>query len=265
MGWFFRKIPICFPCLPFPGLWLCSSRENSPQKIPSKPRPPPKNPLKIIKTIPKKSRKFPPRIPGKLTTTGIAHEQLQPHPEQSNIPKKPTFGRYLQRGKAWGIPNTGEKGLEMAAIPKKPRSEAPLPPQGRGLAPIPAASPRKTWGFGDQRWENPGSSMDLNSVLSSFPLPGCPSSASKNSQTQVPTQLLQLQGLREGIQRKKFPKNSRRSGSKNRILFPCPPSLGSHSNVTIRKKKTNGKKKKKIGKRKGIPKGREVGKEGIPG
>lgn len=243
MGWFFRKIPICFPCLPFPGIWLCSSRENS-----------------------QKSRKFPPRIPGKLTTTGIAHEQLQPHPEQSNIPKKTTFGRYLQRGKAWGTPNAGEKGLEMAAIPKKPRSEAPLPPQGRGLAPIPAASPRKTWGFGDQRWENPGSSMDLNSVLSSFPLPGCPSSASKNSQTQVPTQLSQLQGLREGIQRKKFPKNSRRSGSKNRILFPCPPSLGSHSNVTIRKKKTNGKKKKKkIGKRKGIPKGREVGKEGIPG
>lgn len=69
---------------------------------------------------------------------------------------------------------------------------------------------------------------------------------SKNSQLGSYSTLAVLQGFKEKDPRKKFPKNRRRSGSKNRILFPSHPRCSrSVPTATLQSGKIKPKKKKK--------------------
>lgn len=74
-------------------------------------------------------------------------------------------------------------------------------------------------------------------------LPRCPSSTPRIPSS-VPPQHSQFQGFKEKDPRKKFPKNRRRSGSKNRILFPSHPRCSrSVPTATLQSGKKNQKKK----------------------
>lgn len=140
-----------------PGKFLKKEKNSLPKK----------NPLERIKKNSQKSQKFPPRIPGKFTTRRDCQGAAPTSSRKIQHSQKTNAWSLFTTRKTQGIPNLGKKRAGNGSHSQKKTRR-------RGLAPIPAASPKKKKpGFWDQRWENPGSSTDFNSVLSSFPLPRC--------------------------------------------------------------------------------------------
>lgn len=175
LGYFLEGFPF-LSCLPFPEIWLHSSRENS-QKNPLKT--PQKSPGEKKKNISPKPKTSLPKFQENTRHTGIANCQLRTHPEKSNIPKKTTFGHYLQQGKAQGIPKVGIKGAGNGShSQKKHGARHRSHPKGKAWLPF----SRKNVGI-------LGLEVGKSRLIHAFKLgfllvllPRCPSSTSKNSQ-----------------------------------------------------------------------------------
>lgn len=134
---FFRDIPVflfffSMPAIPRdlaalqPGKFLKKEKNSLPKK----------NPLERIKKNSQKSQKFPPRIPGKFTTRRDCQGAAPTSSRKIQHSQKTNAWSLFTTRKTQGIPNLGKKRAGNGSHSQKK-------PRRRGLAPIPAASPKK--------------------------------------------------------------------------------------------------------------------------
>lgn len=121
-----------FSCLPFPGIWLGWSHENSQKNSPKNPKKIPENKNKN-KQFPK-NLKFPPKLKENREHTTHRDRKVT---SSKPIPKNPTFPKNQRLVTIYkeGIPKVGKRGWKWQHSPKKKKTTKQPTEQGTTATP----------------------------------------------------------------------------------------------------------------------------------